>query len=275
MQPGGWCGYVRRFAGAAVLLVCAAGSARADLTASYDGSLTNAHGVSATLAAALTQASVALSGTIALEGAAPAFTGVYWVNGQVRGPRVVLAGTNSAGTRFTRPAVAQAEAVVRGRVKLKTAGGKLKGLLVLTRRSTEPPPNPPASCDNSFFTGQVMGRVLQPICANCHTAGGAAQTANFRVTVGDPLATQESVALHIDRTTPAESRILKKPLALVPHAGGQQLAQGSEELQILEQWVNLVATDQQCSGTPDVALVPLAPAELLVRASMAARGLRP
>ena len=129
----------------------------------------------------------------------------------------------------------------------------------------------PITCSN--WPGQVMGRVLQPICANCHAAGGAAQHANFRVTPGDALATQASVALQIDAAHPDDSRILRKPLATIPHAGGQQLAPGSEPEQILRQWVGLVAAGKQCdAGAGDGPMVPLAAHELLVRASMDLRG---
>jgi hypothetical protein len=121
----------------------------------------------------------------------------------------------------------------------------------------------------------VMGRVLQPICAACHVPGGAAQATNFRVTAGDPAATQASVALNVDMTNPPASRILQKPLNVLPHGGGQQIAPGSPEEQILSQWVTLVANGQQCQSQPSIPLVPIAPTELLVRASMDLRGRRP
>ena len=259
-----------------VMVAVAAGSARADLTASYDGALTGPRGATGvTLAGVLNQASVALSGTLAVDSPNPAVAGLYWVTGGVHGRRLSLAGNNGQGTRLRWRVVMKGDTVLQGRAKLRGGGVKLGGMLVLTRRTAEPPATPAATCDSAFFNGQVMGRVLQPICANCHTAGGSAATANFRVTIGDPIATQQSVALHVDRAQPAESRILKKPLALLPHAGGAQLAAGSEEYQILDQWVNLVATDQQCSALPVARMTPMDPTTLLVRASMDVRGERP
>src|SRR5262249_4106886 len=125
------------------------------------------------------------------------------------------------------------------------------------------------------FTGQVMGRTLS-ICAACHVQGGSAQATTFRVTQTDPLATQDSLALHIDYANPSASRILQKPTNQVPHGGGVKLGTGSEEYGILEQWVNLVVAGTQCTGGPsDVALVPMSNQELLVRASMDLRGERP
>src|SRR5205814_6688334 len=154
-------------------------------------------------------------------------------------------GSKAQGVRLEWHVVMKGAAtVLKGQARLHGKRLAMHGLLVLTRRTSDPPATPPATCDSSFFTGQVMGRVLLPICANCHTAGGAAATANFRVTANDPVATQASLGLHIDTANPEESRILRKPLAELPHAGGPQLARGSAEFQILDQWVNMVATGQ-------------------------------
>ncbi len=261
---------------AAVLVALAAGSVHADLTASYDGSLSVVRtSGSAPLAGVLTQSGTALSGTMAMDSANAATTGVYWVVGKAHGTRVVLSGANGAGTRLRWRASTKGAAVIEGQVLLRGPGARLRGLLVLTRRTPEPPASSPQTCSSPLFDGQVMGRVLQPICAACHVAGGAAQSATFRVTAGDSLATQQSVAGQIDKQHPAESRILQKPLAHIPHAGGQQLAPGSEQEQILTRWVNLVAADQQCTSDPVTPLEPVEPTALLVRASMDVRGRRP
>jgi hypothetical protein len=256
---------------ALALVAFAAGAARADLTASYDGTLAMP-GETAPVALALTQSRAAVSGTMAVQSADPAAAGVYFVSGQVHGKRLVLTGMNGSGMRL-RWRAAVRRGGVRGRASLRGAGHRAKGLLALAARAVTPPSTPP--CDSSFFDAQVMGRVLQPICANCHVAGGAAQSANFRVTPGDPLTTQASVALNVDTAHPDQSRILLKPLAQLPHGGGQQLSPGSEEHRLLEQWVTMVATGQQCQSQPQVHLVPMSAAELLVRASMDVRGRRP
>jgi hypothetical protein len=253
----------------------AATGARADLTASYDGSLVvRRPRLAAAVAGALNQTGVAVSGTIAVDLADPAKGGVYYVSGTLRGARLVLRGTNGGGATLRWRARLKGDTAL-GMAAIRGRGKGLQGLLTLSRRVIAPPTSPPDTCDSSFFTGQVMGRVLQPVCAGCHVPGGSAQAANFRVTAGDPLATQQSVALNIDKAHPEESRILRKPLAQLPHAGGQQLAPGSEEHKILEQWVTLVATGQQCQGGPAVPMVPIAPGSLLLRAAMDLRGRRP
>ncbi|HLK10326.1 MAG TPA: hypothetical protein VKW76_03000 [Candidatus Binatia bacterium] len=258
-----------------LLLLGAGGARAADLTGAYDGSLVVPRSTAAaSLAGALEQRGGTLSGTVAITTASAGLSGVYYVRGKVRGRTVVLTGVGPGGVRFKWGGKARGDAL-RGQARLRGTGGRLKGLLTLVRRGAEPPAQPRQTCDSSFFDGQVMGRVLKPICANCHVAGGAAQATNFRVTPDDPLATQQSIAGLIDVSDPESSRILEKPLAEMPHGGGQQLQRSSDEFKILDQWVNLVATNQQCNAGASLNMVPLTPAELLVRASMDLRGKRP
>ena len=61
------------------------------------------------------------------------------------------------------------------------------------------------------------------------------------MTVGDPLATARSMAALVDSANPDGSRLLLKPLDVLPHGGGVQVTAGSTEDTILRQWVDLVA----------------------------------
>jgi len=255
----------------------AARDARADLTATYDGSLTlKTTGEVSVLAGSLVQAANGLSGSVAISMADPAASGVYFVAGSVKGKgkKIVLLGANQAGTQLKYKGKVSGD-TVNGNVKLRGAATKLKGSLSMLRRVVTPPTSAPVTCDNPFFTGQVMGLVLQPVCGSCHIEGGAAASAQFRVTSSDPIATMASVALQIDKAHPDESRILQKPLGVLPHSGGIQLLAGSEQYDVLQQWVSLVATDQHCEVTPEAPLVPMPADDLLVRASMDLRGKRP
>ena len=255
----------------------AARDARADLTATYDGSLTlKTTGEVSVLAGSLVQAANGLSGSVAISMADPTANGVYFVAGSVKakGKRIALLGANQFGTQLRYKGKVSGD-TVSGKVKIQGAAGKLKGTLSMLRRITQPPTTPPVTCDNPFFTGQVMGLVLQPVCGTCHVEGGAAAAAAFRVTSSDPIATMTSVALQIDKANPAESRILQKPLGVLPHSGGIQLIAGSDQFNVLQQWVNLVATDQQCDVQPEAPLVPMPADDLLLRASMDLRGKRP
>jgi hypothetical protein len=258
----------------AIGIVTAATSAHADLTASYDGTLPLAkQGETAIVAGGIMQAGSALTGTVALSAATAGVTGVYYVTGAAKGPHFKLVGTSDKGTAFGWKGKVSGTTLT-GKAKLKGGSLRAKGTLTLTQRVEQPPANPPQTCSSDFFTGQVMGRVLT-ICAACHVPGGAAEHTNFRVTMGDALTTEASVALQIDMADPDHSRILEKPLAILPHAGGQRILPGSPEEGILKQWAELVAAGTQCAGPSDVAMTPIAPNELLVRAAMDLEGKRP
>jgi hypothetical protein len=248
--------------------------ARGDMTASYDGTLfLPKQGEDAIVAGGLMQAGVALSGTVAVNSATEGVTGVYYVTGTLKGVRFKLTGSSDTGALLGWKGKVAGETTFTGKAKLK-GSVRAKGTLSLAKRVDQTPVDPPDTCSNEFFAGQVMGGVLN-ICAACHVQGGAAEHTTFRVVTGDPLATQASVALHVNVADPDRSRILEKPLAILPHAGGQRLAAGSAEEQILRQWVTLVATGNQCQAPTDATMVPMRPNELLVRASMDLRGKRP
>jgi len=251
----------------AIFVIMAGTAAAASVAASYDGSLSVPRtGETAVASGALSESGKDVSGSLSLGFGDPAMGGTYDLGGKMRGRRVVITGVNASGTALRWVGKLKPNGRIVGRARLVTSAGRYKGRLILNRKT---------SCDSAYFTGQVMGRVLGPICANCHVPGGAAQAANFRVTVDDPLATQQSMDQHINRAAPERSRILEKPLLAIPHGGGQQLSPGSEQHGILLEWVTRVANGQQCDGTPDTPLVALDPAELLVRASMDVRGRRP
>ncbi len=260
--------------GAFLSMALVVATAHADVTASYDGMLTPKKGSQAIVAAGLIETSGNVIGNVAMNLSDGSAQGLFPVFGSVKGTKAKLAGVDaSSGAKLTWKGKVSGSDLV-GKAKIK-GGLKLAGKLTLTRRQDVAPVDPPEHCESEFFTGQVMGRTLS-VCAACHVQGGSAQATTFRVTPTDPLATQDSVALHIDAANPAASRILQKPTNTVPHGGGVKLTTGSEEYGILEQWVNLVATGTQCSGAPaDVPMVPLAPSELLVRAAMDLRGVRP
>lgn len=246
----------------------------ADVTASYDGMLTPKKGSQAIVAAGLIETGGNVIGNVAMNLSDGSASGLFPVVGSVKGTKAKLAGVDAAtGSKLTwKGKVAGSDLIGKAKVK---GGMKIAGKLTLARRHETTPVDPPDHCDSEFFTGQVMGRTLS-ICGACHAQGGSAQATTFRVTPTDPLATQDSVALHVDFGNPAASRILQKPTNQVPHGGGVKLTPGSEEYGILEQWVNLVAAGTQCSGGPtDVDLVPMTNQELLVRAAMDLRGVRP
>ncbi len=249
-------------------------AARADLTASYDGTLAlTKQADPGIVASGIMQAGAALTGTLAVNAEMPGVTGLYYVTGSLKKTKFKLGGSSDQGVVLAWKGKTSGTSLT-GKAKLKSASVHAKGTLTLTQRVSQPPVDPPVTCNNDFFTGQVMGSVLT-ICSACHVPGGAAEHTVFRVTMSDPIATQASVDLEIDKADPDHSRILEKPLEILPHAGGQRLVPGSPEEQILRQWVHLVAAGQQCNGPADVAMAPMRSNELLVRASMDLQGKRP
>jgi hypothetical protein len=222
------------------------GVARADVTGSYDGQLAGPK-VPTTLraAAAMTQNGRFLTGRIGLDGAVTSYGGAYKVTGTATPKRVKLKGLNQAGFKLMWTGKIVGE-VVQGKGKVKGPGTKLNGTLVLTRNAV--PAADGSACDTVYtanqtlFTTQVLGQAVSK-CLACHVAGGEASAARLRLTTSDPLATARSIALQVDSANPSASRILEKPLGLLPHGGGIDgaLDATSTEAQTLTNWVNLVA----------------------------------
>ena len=226
--------------GVILMIVAGAGMAHADVTGSFDGQLT-ARKLSQPIgaAAALTQIGGTVTGTVAV-GGDPPFAGAYLVQGRATTKRLTLSGfVNGVSLKWRARIVGD---TVAGKARLK-GGGKLNATLTLTRNL---PIGDGASCDavfdqnQAFFTDQVLGEALTT-CTTCHVPNGQAQSTRLHVLVTDPLATARAIAPLVDTANPDASRILEKPLALVPHGGGQQLMPGSPQEQTLRQWVDLVA----------------------------------
>jgi mono/diheme cytochrome c family protein len=219
--------------------------ARADLTASYDGELRTGRARTVAVVGALVESNGTVTASVDVALTDPR-GGVYFLSGFRHGRHIVLRGINGAGSRLAWHATIR-RTELSGVARLSLRRHRAHGSLVLRVRAVTPPPPPSKTCDSAYFRDVVMKQVLVPICGQCHVPGGIAQGANFRVTASDPVATEESVALNIDTADPSASRLLQKPLATIPHGGGQQIVPGSSADQILSHWVDLVASGQ-CGG---------------------------
>lgn len=258
-------------------LVCSIGMvafatrAAADASGQYSGSFeVPKTGEVAVASGSLTQTDDQVGGTITIQFVDPIAAGTYTVTGSSSTKKIKLKGANANGATIKWGGKWESETVASGKAKVKK-GAKIKGVLLLNQGSG-PGPEP---CASAFFEGEVMGLVMRPICANCHVPGGAAQAAHFRVFPDDALATQQSVAAHIDFANPEASPILLKPVGQLAHGGGQQISPGSNQHQILTDWVDLVVAGEQCDAGTDVPMAPLSSHDLLVRASMDVMGRRP
>ena len=94
--------------------------------------------------------------------------------------------------------------------------------------------------NETFFVDQVIGQALQS-CKSCHGPDLQAGATRLHVAENDPLATARAIAPLVDSASPATSRILEKPLNVLPHGGSQQIQPASNEEQILTQWMDLIA----------------------------------
>jgi hypothetical protein len=219
------------------------GTARAQVTGSFDGTVTGPRvATPLNASAALLQMGPFVTGTLALASVPPDFAGIYTLTGKATTKRLKVSGVSGTGALLKWKAKI-APGLLSGAAKVKGAAGKLKGTLALTMNVAT---GDGSACDavytgnTTFFVDQVVAQVLDA-CTTCHVAGGQAGSTRFHVTAGDPLATARSMATLVDAANPDASRILQKPLDLMPHGGGVQITAGSTEDTILRQWVDLVA----------------------------------
>jgi hypothetical protein len=223
-----------------VLVVASA--AWADVTGSYDGSLVPKKSTETiAVSAVLSQSEKVLAGTMALPATLESFGGPYLLTGKATKRRVKVKGTGIGGKLRYRAKLVGT--TLQGKLKVKGAGGKLRGALVL---ALNPPLGDGSGCDGvftaneTFFVDQVLPGPLQP-CGSCHAPGLQAGATRLHVDASDPLGTARLIAELVDPVTPSASRILEKPLEVLPHGGGQQIVPGSAAEQTLAAWVELVA----------------------------------
>lgn len=228
----------------AILVVSSVRPTRADVTGDYDGTISGKKMPQpVSVSATFTPAGKTVTGTIALPADVATFGGEYLVQGKVTPKRIKVSGGGGHGGAFLRWQAKIVGGTLQGKVRLKGAISKLNGTLALTLNTST---TGGSSCDGvyqanqTFFADQVLGHATT-ICATCHAPGLQAQSTRFQVNSSDPLATARTIAMFVDSADPASSRILMKPLNLIPHGGGVQLEKGTAPEPILEQWVDMVA----------------------------------
>jgi hypothetical protein len=233
---GGLCG------GLLLGMMLATSPVRADVTGSYDGGLTPKKETEPIAAAAVfSQLDKTVSGTVALPADLLSFGGAYLVTGKATPKKVKVSGIGTNGVSFKYRGKIVGT-TLSGKARLKGGAGKLSGKLALTLN----PPTDGSGCDGvytaneTFFVDQVLAQALQA-CKSCHGPDLQAGATRLHVDDNDPLATARAIAPLVDSVSPATSRILEKPLNVLPHGGGQQLQPGSNAEQILTQWVDLIA----------------------------------
>ncbi len=236
---------VTLLAAALVSAMAHAAAGGPDLGGSWQGLLSvrrgpRRTGETLTVTGTLTQSGPRVSGTISLD----AMSGSFAVKGRARGNVVQLHGLLGDTRLRWRARFDGTRSAWRGPLVVRGTNLRTQGRLDLQRQSDGSTP----ICGNDYFAAEVMPNVLEPICAGCHVAGGAAATSAFRVTRGDAVATVRSAIRQVDTTTPAQSKLLLKPHGELGHGGGQQAAPGSAAELILVHWIDLVTAPGCSSG---------------------------
>jgi mono/diheme cytochrome c family protein len=191
--------------------------------------------------ASLTQAGGVVQGTVTL--AADDVSGTVTIKGRVSHGTAHFSGRLGAHRLRWKGHWLRARGTWKGVLTVRATGGRTRARLALVRAGGDPR----ITCGAAYFASDVLPRVFQPICAQCHVANGLAQTARFRVTPGDPTATAVSALALVDFADPSRSLLIAKPRATAPHGGGVRLSQGSAEDGVLVHWVELV-TAPGCGG---------------------------
>jgi len=226
--------------GGAVLL--AAGAAHADVVGSFEGTLSSKSGT-LPVSAVFKQAAKIVNGTVALPGTLATFGDQYLVVGKATKVRLKFSGAGKDHGAFLKGNLKVSGSTLRGTVKIKIPGSKpLNGKMSL---AANPPVADGTSCDavydanKTLFDGSVMDALNK--CGECHGPGLQAESTRLHVDLIDPLATARAIAPFVDAANPSASKLLTKPLYLVPHGGGTEITAGSTEEQTLQQWIALIA----------------------------------
>ena len=226
--------------GGAVLLV--AGAARADVVGSFEGTLASKSGT-VPISAVFKQVAKVVNGTVALPGDLATFGDQYLVIGKATKVRLKFQGPGDDNGAFLKGNLKVSGSTLSGKVKIKLPGSKpLNGKMSLT---ANPPVGDGTSCDavyqanKTFFDDSVMDALNK--CGECHGTALQAESTRLHVNLIDPLATARAIAPFVDSTNPSASKLLVKPLNLVPHGGGSEITAGSAEEQTLQQWIALIA----------------------------------
>lgn len=226
--------------GGAVLL--AAGAARADVVGSFEGTLASKSGT-LPVSAVFKQTAKIVNGTVALPGTLATFGDQYLVIGKATKVRLKFQGPGDDNGAFLKGNLKVSGSTLSGKVKIQLPGSKpLKGKMSL---AANPPVADGTSCDavydanKTFFDDSVMDALNK--CGECHGTGLQAESTRLHVNLIDPLATARAIAPFVDSANPSASKLLTKPLYLVPHGGGAEITAGSVEEQTLQQWIALIA----------------------------------
>ena len=110
--------------------------------------------------------------------------------------------------------------------------------------------------DDGFFVQKVYPVLEKAECRMCHNDNGVSSATRLRFPA--PEAKPEAIELFglklsvlVDRKDVPQSLLLNKPTMRIPHTGGERIAKGSPQEDVLKSWVTYLAsrTDAQLSAS--------------------------
>ncbi|HEV3216364.1 MAG TPA: DUF1592 domain-containing protein [Vicinamibacterales bacterium] len=101
--------------------------------------------------------------------------------------------------------------------------------------------------DPAFFATKLYPVLEEARCSGCHAQDGVASATRLHFPPKDATLAQIedfglSLAPLVDRATPANSLLLKKPTKTIPHTGGERIHPGSDEEKLMVRWVQFLAS---------------------------------
>jgi hypothetical protein len=195
------------------------------------------------VSAVFKQMAKVVNGTVALPGNLATFGDQYLVVGKATKVRLKFSGAGKDHGAFLKGNLKVSGGTLVGKVKIKMPGSKpLNGKMSV---AANPPVGDGTGCDavyqanKTLFDDTVMAALN--VCGTCHASGLQAESTRLHVNLLDPLATARAIAPFVDSANPSASKLLTKPLYLVPHGGGSEITAGSAEEQALQSWIALIA----------------------------------
>jgi len=136
--------------------------------------------------------------------------------------------------------------------------------LILPACSTNDGGEPGAECisNRDFFAQQAWATVLNKVCLDCHSPDGIATEKNAALYLlpsaypGFFNSNYENIRSVAKTEYEGMSVLLRKPLGEMEHGGGQVLTQDSAEYAVLEELVERLGKEEECSESLTVAEFP-------------------
>jgi hypothetical protein len=110
--------------------------------------------------------------------------------------------------------------------------------------------------NETFFRNEVQATLLNGVCVNCHSVEGLARDSDLVLQTaarGDYVTINEETLSDIAGLEyDGESILLLNPLGMLDHGGGEVIQEGSDEYNILTQYLNRLENPVTCSSSDQI-----------------------